>query len=93
MNPLFSVRGAKEIRFYLERCERGGVLASGRTAGKSGTRLKRPRRIRYTLTDSGQTGKNSYSELYTLRELVPGNHYSKKISRMKYLAVFRKTAV
>jgi len=25
INPLFSVRGAKEIRPYLERCARGGV--------------------------------------------------------------------
>lgn len=26
-NPLFSVRGAKEIRAYLKRCERGGILS------------------------------------------------------------------
>ena len=25
-NPLFSVRGAKEIRSYIERCLRGGVI-------------------------------------------------------------------
>ena len=26
INPLFSVRGAREIRPYLERCDRGGTL-------------------------------------------------------------------
>jgi len=78
MNPLFSVRGAKEIRFYLERCERGGVLAPEELLEIRDT-LKAARRIRNTLTDSGQTGKNSYSELYTLRELVQGIIIQKNI--------------
>jgi len=69
INPLFSVRGAKEIRPYLERCARGGVLKPEELLEIRDT-LKAARQIRSILLDNNKTGKDSYSELFTLREII-----------------------
>jgi MutS2 family protein len=71
INPLFSVRGAREIRPYLERCDRGGTLNPEELLEIRDT-LKTARRLKNTLIDGGQSGKDQYSELYTLRETVDG---------------------
>jgi len=71
MNPLFSVRGAREIRPYLERCDRGGTLNPEELLETRDT-LKTARRLKNTLLEGSQSGKDQYSELYTLRETVDG---------------------
>jgi DNA mismatch repair protein MutS2 len=71
INPLFSVRGAREIRPYLERCDRGGTLNPEELLEIRDT-LKTARRLKNTLIDGGQSGKDQYSELYALRETVDG---------------------
>lgn len=71
MNPLFSVRGAREIRPYLERCDRGGTLNPEELLEIRDT-LKTARRLKNTLLEGSQAGKDPYSELYTLRETVDG---------------------
>jgi len=84
INPLFSVRGAKEIRPYLERCARGGVLNPEELLEVRDT-LKAARQIRSVLLDTKKTGKDSYSELFTLREtvevIVPQKEIENEISR------------
>ncbi len=69
LSPLFSVRGAREIRPYLERCDRGGLLNSEELLEVRDT-LKTARQIRNTLVETNQSGKNNYSELFTLKEIV-----------------------
>jgi DNA mismatch repair protein MutS2 len=69
INPLFSVRGAREIRSYLERCDRGGILSPEELLEIRDT-LKIARQIRNTLVDYPPTAKDSYSELFTLRQIV-----------------------
>jgi DNA mismatch repair protein MutS2 len=69
INPLFSVRGAREVRPYLERCERGGILNPGELLEIRDT-LKVARQIRNILLDTTQAGKDSYSELFSIREIV-----------------------
>ncbi|NBJ14058.1 MAG: endonuclease MutS2 [Dehalobacter sp. 4CP] len=71
MNPLFSVRGAREIRPYLERCDRGGTLNPEELLEIRDT-LKTARRLKNTLLEGSQAGKDPYSELDTLRETVDG---------------------
>jgi DNA mismatch repair protein MutS2 len=71
INPLFSVRGAREIRLYLERCDRGGTLNPEELLEIRDT-LKTARRLKNTLIDGGQSGKDQYSGLDTLRETVDG---------------------
>lgn len=71
INPLFSVRGAKEIRPYLERCDRGGILNPQELLEIRDT-LKAARQIRNTLTENTQSGKENYRELFTLREIAEG---------------------
>ncbi|HHV64340.1 MAG TPA: endonuclease MutS2 [Peptococcaceae bacterium] len=68
INPLFAVRGAKEIRPYLERCERGGILSPEELLEVRDT-LKVARQIRNTLLDTTR-GKDSYSELFSLKAIV-----------------------
>jgi len=84
INPLFSVRGAKEIRPYLERCARGGVLNPEELLDVKDT-LKAARQIRSVLLDNKKTGKDSYSELFALREIVevivPQKEIENEISR------------
>ena len=84
INPLFSVRGAKEIRPYLERCERGGILTPEELLEIRDT-LKVARQIRHTLIDNKKTGKDLYSELYTIREtveaIIPQTKIEEEISR------------
>ena len=70
INPLFSVRGAKDIRAYLERCERGGVLNPEELLEVRDT-LKTSRQIRSTILEENLSGKKgSYSELFSIREIV-----------------------
>ncbi len=69
LNPLFSVRGAKEIRPYLERCDRGGILDPEELLEIRDT-LKTARQIRNTLVETNQSGKDNYSELFMLRVIV-----------------------
>lgn len=84
INPLFSVRGAKEVRAYLERCDRGGVLNPEEMLDIKET-LRIARQIRNTLLDNIQAGKDSYRELYTLREtvenIIPQKEIEDQISR------------
>lgn len=69
LSPLFSVRGAREIRPYLERCDRGGLLSSEELLEVRDT-LKTARQIRNTVVEANQPGKNNYSELFSIREIV-----------------------
>jgi len=71
LNPLFSVRGAREIRPYLERCDRGGLLTPEELLEVRDT-LKTARQIRNTLADTSQSGQDHYSELFTIKETVEG---------------------
>jgi len=84
INPLFSVRGAKEIRLYLERCDRGGILAPDELLEIRDT-LKTARQIRNTLIDSSHAGKDNYSELFSLREtveaIIPQKNIEDEVSR------------
>jgi DNA mismatch repair protein MutS2 len=83
-NPLFSVRGAREIRPYLERCKRGGILNPAEFLEIRDT-LKTARQIRNTIVDSNQAGKADYSELFVIREIaaaiVPQKNIEDEISR------------
>lgn len=56
-NPLFSVRGAKEIRPYLERCLRGGVI--------HGEEL-------LEIRDTLRVGRKTKQYLQEVREVYPG---------------------
>jgi len=84
ISPLFSVRGAREIRPYLERCDRGGILRPEELLEIRDT-LKTARQVRNTLVDNNQTGKDSFSELYTLKEtveaIIPQKNIEDEISR------------
>ncbi|NLI92226.1 MAG: endonuclease MutS2 [Peptococcaceae bacterium] len=84
INPLFSVRGAKEIRPYLERCDRGGLLTPEELLEVRDT-LKTARQIRNTLVETSQTGKDQYSELFTIREtvevIIPQKNIEDEITR------------
>lgn len=85
LNPLFSLRGAKDIRPYLDRCDRGGVLNPEELLEIRDT-LKTARQIRSTILEENQTGrKGSYSELFSLREIVstiiPQKKIEEEISR------------
>lgn len=85
LNPLFSVRGAKEIRPYLDRCDRGGVLNPEELLEIRDT-LKTARQVRSIILEENQTGrKGSYSELFSLREIVstiiPQKKVEEEISR------------
>lgn len=78
INPLFSVRGAREIRPYLERCDRGGILNPEELLEVRDT-LKTARQIRATLLDNTQAGKERYSELFAIREIIEGVFPQKEI--------------
>lgn len=69
LNPLFSVRGAREIRPYLERCERGGILNPAELLEIRDT-LKAARQIRQTILESKTAEKESYQELFSLRQII-----------------------
>ena len=69
IKPLFSVRGAKEIRPYLDRCRRGGMLTPEELLKIRDT-LKIARQIRQTLIENKQSNKDLYSELFIIRETV-----------------------
>ncbi|UWG97810.1 endonuclease MutS2 [Dehalobacter sp. DCM] len=69
LNPLFTVRGSREIRPYLERCDRGGMLNPEELLEIRDT-LKTARRLRMTLMESSGSGKDSYNDLYSLKEIV-----------------------
>ncbi|KUO59239.1 MAG: hypothetical protein APF84_09920 [Gracilibacter sp. BRH_c7a] len=70
LNPLFSVRGTKDIRAYLDRCDRGGILNPEELLEVRDT-VKTARQIRNTILEENQSGKKgSYSELYVIREIV-----------------------
>lgn len=71
LNPLFSVRGAKEIRPYLERCDRGGLLNPEELLDIKDT-LKSARQVRNTILEdnSGGKTKTNYAELFSLKEIV-----------------------
>lgn len=56
-NPLFSVRGSKEVRPYLERCLRGGVI--------HGEEL-------LEIRDTIRTGRKIKQQLLELQEEFPG---------------------
>lgn len=60
-NPLFSVRGAKEIRPYIERCLRGGVI--------HGEEL-------LEIRDTLRAGRKIKQLLQDLREQFPGLSYN-----------------
>lgn len=83
-SPLFSVRGAREIRPYLERCDRGGTLQPEELLEVRDT-LKTARQIRSTLVESNQSGKDFYSELFTIRDtvsvIVPQKNIEDEITR------------
>lgn len=83
-NPLFSVRGAREIRPYLDRADRGGLLNPEEFLEIRDT-LKAGRQVRALLLDEQRSGKDNYSELYTLREIVtaitPQKNIEDEISR------------
>ena len=64
VNPLFSVRGAKEIRPYLERCLRGGVLTPEELLHIRDT-LKTARQIKQSVLE-GKT------EVPHLKEIIEG---------------------
>lgn len=64
VNPLFSVRGAKEIRPYLERCLRGGTLSPEELLHIRDT-LKTARQIRQSILE-GKT------EVPHLKEIIEG---------------------
>ena len=69
IKPLFSVRGAKEIRPYLDRCRRGGMLTPEELLKIRDT-VKIARQIRQTLIENKQSNKDLYSELFIIRETV-----------------------
>jgi len=71
ISPLFSVRGAREIRPYLERCDRGGLLTPDELLEIRDT-LKTARQTRSTLVENNQAGKDHYSELFMLKQTVEG---------------------
>ncbi|MHB8127105.1 MAG: endonuclease MutS2 [Desulfitobacteriaceae bacterium] len=70
-NPLFSVRGAKEIRSYLNRCQRGGVLNPLELLELRDT-LRTGRRVRQNLLE----GKGEFPRL---REIATAIEPQKKI--------------
>ncbi len=70
-NPLFSVRGAKEIRSYLERCHRGGALNPLELLELRDT-LRTGRRVRQNLIE----GKGEFPRL---REIAATIEPQKKI--------------
>jgi DNA mismatch repair protein MutS2 len=84
LSPLFSVRGAKEIRPYLERCDRGGVLSPEELLEVRDT-LKTARQIRTALVEKNQSGKDNYNELFTIKEtvevIVPQKNMEDEITR------------
>ena len=85
INPLFSVRGAKDIRVYLERCDRGGILNPEELLEVRDT-LKTARQIRSIILEENQSGKKgSYTELFSIREIVtaiiPQKNAEDEISR------------
>jgi DNA mismatch repair protein MutS2 len=78
INPLFSVRGAKEIRPYLERCERGGVLSPEELLEIRDT-LKTGRQIHNNFLDNNPGNKDEYGELFTIKALIESFTPQKKI--------------
>jgi DNA mismatch repair protein MutS2 len=64
-NPLFSVWGAKEIRSYLARCQRGGVLNPLELLELRDT-LRTGRRVRQTLLESKGEFPRLRAIIYTL---------------------------
>ncbi|MFZ3101673.1 MAG: endonuclease MutS2 [Desulfitobacteriaceae bacterium] len=64
-NPLFSVRGAKEIRNYLERCQRGGALNPLELLELRDT-LRTGRRVRQNIIE----GKGEFSRLRELATAI-----------------------
>lgn len=67
-NPLFSVRGAKEIRKYLERSGRGGILTAEELLPIRDT-LKTARQVQTVLLQDDR-GKKDYAELFALKDIV-----------------------
>lgn len=65
INPLFSVRGAKEIRLYLERCIKGGTLTPDELLHIRDT-LKAARIVKQSL----QEGKTEVPHLRAIMEQV-----------------------
>lgn len=68
LNPLFSVRGAKEIRPSLERCVRGGVLQPEELLELKDT-IRVARQAKSTIMEDS-SAKSDYAELFSLREIV-----------------------
>jgi DNA mismatch repair protein MutS2 len=68
LNPLFSVRGAKEIRPALERCVRGRRTPAGRIIGNKRDD-KMARKAKNTIMEDS-SAKSDYAELFSLREIV-----------------------
>ena len=74
INPLFSMRGAKDIRIYLNRCDRGGILDPEELLEIRDT-VRTARQVRSTILEENQPGKkNTYSELFTIREKIGRAH-------------------
>lgn len=70
INPLFSIRGAKDIRAYLERCDRGGILEPEELLEIRDT-VRTARQVRSIILEDNQPGKKeAYSELFTIRDIV-----------------------
>lgn len=70
LNPLFSLRGAKDIRDYLDRCDRGGILNPEELLEVRDT-VKTARQIRNIILEENQPSKKgSYSDLHVIREIV-----------------------
>jgi len=76
-NPLFSVRGAKEIRTYIERCLRGGVIHGEELLEVRDT-LKVGRRIKQLLEES-QEGFSSLRDI--VLSIQPQKDLEDEISR------------
>lgn len=82
-NPLFSVRGAKEIRPSVERCARGGILQPEELLEIKDT-VRVARQVKNILTEDG-TAKSNVAELFSLRgivsEVAPQKPLEDEISR------------
>ena len=70
-NPLFSIRGTKEIHSFLERCARGGTLLGEELADIKDT-MRTARQVRKSLTESavGQGRGAREVDLFSLRRIA-----------------------